>query len=153
MLHLMIGITILSIVVAVVSILHHDSYETESIVGTSIVVIVFGIILWIFSISRLETTIDSTHIYYRFPPFVNNEKKLSSQDITELKVRTYRPIWEYGGWGYRLRLRSGRAMTVAGNKGLQLVLSNGKKLLIGTQKPEELNRAVKKLRENWKLNA
>ena len=73
---------------------------------------------------------------YKFFPF---------DEIESFKEREYRPIREYGGWGIRYGL-SGKAYNVYGNKGLQLVLNNKKKILIGSQKSYEFYKAVQKLK-------
>ena len=57
------------------------------------------------------------------------------------KAAKHDPRQGYGGWGVRF-IRSGRAYTVSGNLGVQLELSNGKGLLIGTQDPDEFLRAI-----------
>jgi hypothetical protein len=60
--------------------------------------------------------------------------------LTKSYVRQYSPIAEYGGWGLRLGLfGKGQAYNVSGDKGLQLEFTTGQRLLIGTNKPEELN--------------
>lgn len=148
--YLIIGISVVSVGGAAIGLVFkHDS---EGYVGLIIAAIVtIGLVL-LFYTSKLSVSIDQHNLYYRFPPFVNSEKLLSQGDIKELYVRKYKPIMEYGGWGYRFRFRSGRAINVAGDVGLQLVLKNGKKLLIGTQKPEAMKEAVRRLKENWGLN-
>ncbi len=40
--------------------------------------------------------------------------------------------------------RAGKAYNVSGNRGVQLKLSSGKGLLIGSQRPEELAQAIQK---------
>ena len=126
--------------------------ENEVIIAMIIVVIVcLGLVL-LLGLAKLETVIDDRAVYYRFPPFVNREHRLTQEDISEIYVRKYRPIWEYGGWGYRIRPGKGKALNVSGNIGLQIILKNGKALLIGTAKREELERAVRRLKENWELN-
>ncbi|RZJ81404.1 MAG: hypothetical protein EOO47_04415 [Flavobacterium sp.] len=88
---------------------------------------------------RLDTLIKDDGIYVRFFPFHLSFKYYSWQSLTKTYVRTYSPIAEYGGWGLRMGLfGKGMAYNVSGNKGLQLEFSNGKKLLIGTNKPEEI---------------
>ncbi|MDQ1088364.1 hypothetical protein [Siphonobacter sp. SORGH_AS_1065] len=53
---------------------------------------------------------------------------------------------EYGGWGLRLGLfGKGIAFNVSGNKGLQLEFIDHKKLLIGTNKPEELTKVLSEI--------
>jgi len=121
----------------------------ESLALPIVPILIIISITFFFIRAKLETTIDEEAIYYRYPPFVNKEKKVSKQEVNECYVRKYKPIWEYGGWGYRVRLGKGKALNVAGNMGLQLVLSNGKGLLLGTQEPDKMKRAIKRLKENW----
>jgi hypothetical protein len=64
--------------------------------------------------------------------------------LAEVKVREYRPLAEYGGWGVR-GFGKNRALNVSGNFGLQLVMKDGAKMLIGTQKPQELEDFLKSL--------
>jgi hypothetical protein len=40
------------------------------------------------------------------------------------------------------------AYNVSGNRGLQLELTNGKKILLGTQRPEEIAQALIHLNKN-----
>jgi hypothetical protein len=57
------------------------------------------------------------------------------------EVITYSPLRDYGGWGIRYGSK-GKAYNVSGNRGVRLELSNGKRLLFGSQRPEELSEAV-----------
>ena len=54
------------------------------------------------------------------------------------------PIQEYGGWGYRTSFgkKKGSAYNVKGDKGIQIELKTGKKLLIGTQKEDEAQQVI-----------
>jgi len=97
--------------------------------------------------TTLETKIQQDGIYVRFFPLHLKFKYIPWSDLNKCYVRTYSPIREYGGWGWRIGF-SGRAYNVAGRKGLQLH-SDSKKLLIGTQKPEELEATLKQLNQ-WK---
>ena len=95
--------------------------------------------------TSLETKIDKNHIQYRFFPYVRRWKKVDRTDLKEAYVRKYSPISEFGGWGYRALLRdSNKALNIKGNMGLQLVFKNGKRLLLGTQKPDQLKEVMKK---------
>jgi hypothetical protein len=98
------------------------------------------VLLWI---SKLETEVRSDGLYVRFFPFHINFKKFAFEDISEYYAREYSPILEYGGWGIRFDMfGAGKAYNARGNKGVQLVLKNGKKLLVGSQKPQELVAAI-----------
>ena len=100
----------------------------------------------LFAFMRLETLIKQDGIYYRFFPFQITMKKISWDRISKAYVRQYRPLWEYGGWGIRAGLfGSGWAFNVSGNKGLQLVYDSGKKFLLGTQRPQVIERVLKQL--------
>lgn len=97
----------------------------------------------LFAMMRLETTINREGIHYRFLPFINRMRTIRWDEISEAEVRKYNPLIEYGGWGIRIGLfGKGGALNVSGNMGLQIILKNGRRLLIGTQKPEDLNKAI-----------
>lgn len=147
MFYLVIGISVISIGGGMVMLLIHG--KTEGIVGMVITALVLGGVVWLLAAARLHISIDEHNLYYRYPPFVSSEKTITKNDVNDIYVRKYRAIWEYGGWGYRFRFRSGRALTVAGEHGVQLETTNNKHILIGTQKPEEMERAIRRLKENW----
>ncbi len=95
---------------------------------------------------RLDTRIKKDGIYVRFFPFHFKYKHYSWDGLTKSFVRQYSPITEFGGWGLRLGLfGKGTAFNVSGDKGLQLEFTNNNKLLIGTNKPEELSEALNKI--------
>lgn len=99
---------------------------------------------------RLETRIKQDGIYYRFLPFHGPFRFHSWDNLQKCFVRKYSPILEYGGWGLRLGIYGkGTAFNVSGNMGLQLKLSNNKRILIGTRRPEEITEVLKKLGQ-WK---
>ncbi|EAR12449.1 hypothetical protein PI23P_07485 [Polaribacter irgensii 23-P] len=74
-------------------------------------------------------------------------KHIQWQEIETAHVRNYNPIGEYSGWGIKGGLlwnkEKGKYVNISGAIGIQLVLKNGKKLLIGTQKKEEVNNVLK----------
>jgi hypothetical protein len=98
-------------------------------------------ILYIFYILRLETEVRYDGLYVRFYPLTS--KTINFTEIVYCEARTYHPIKEYGGWGIRYGWKRGKAYNVSGNRGVQLEFQNGKKLLIGSQRPEELAQAIK----------
>ncbi len=92
---------------------------------------------------RLETIIKSDGVYVRFFPIHIAFKKYSWERLDKIFVRHYKPIPEYGGWGLRYGIfGNGIAYNIKGNQGLQLIFTDGTKLLIGTQNPEEINRIL-----------
>lgn len=113
-----------------------------------IVLIVLGICLptalcVLFWMTKLVTEVRSDGLYIRFFPFHFSFKKIPFEDLHEYYARTYRPIIEYGGWGIRYSLGfKSKVYNMSGNRGVQLILKNGKKLLIGSQRADELADAI-----------
>ncbi len=96
-------------------------------------------------IMELEVWIDQLGIHYRFFPLIPKARLISIQEIQEFSVRKYKPIAEYGGWGVRRSFRWGKAYNVSGNIGIQLYLTNGKKVLFGTHRQQAFLHALDKI--------
>jgi|SRR5690554_309086 len=106
---------------------------------------VFMLLLVLLFLSfSLKTQITQSKIYFKFFPFHIKEREYLISDIQEMKVVKYSPIGEYGGWGIR-GFGSDKAFNVKGNMGLRILFKDGTKRLIGTQKPEELQKIIKEL--------
>ncbi len=90
---------------------------------------------------NLKTEVRSDGIYYRFFPFHLSFRRIGLEDIARYEAVTYSPLKEYGGWGIRYG-RNGKAYNVSGNRGVQLELSDGQRLLLGSQRPEEFAIAI-----------
>lgn len=123
--------------------------ETEK-AGSDLTMILLSIIplalIFLLLKLKLATRVRNDGIYFRFSPFHRKEKHIRPDEINTFEVRKYKPISEYGGWGIRVRGgKRGIAYNVSGNMGLQLYLKNGKKTLIGTQKPVELQKAMEEM--------
>lgn len=104
------------------------------------------LITLLFAIFRVDTLIKKDGIYVRFFPIHSKYKYYPWDKMTKSYIRTYSPISEYGGWGLRLNLfGKGKAYSTSGNQGLQLVLKSGEKILIGTQKPDEIMGILEKI--------
>jgi len=97
----------------------------------------------LFLLLKLETEVRPDGLYVRFFPFHIHFKQFAREDLSEYYARQYKPIREYGGWGIRYSIKNGKAYNIRGNKGVQLVFKSGKKLLIGSQKSDELAAAIR----------
>ena len=102
----------------------------------------FLLLVFFFLMSiKLKTRINETGIYYQFYPFQFKETKINWHEVTDIYMRHYNPLMEYGGWGIRRgsKKRGSALITSASsNIGLQLQFYDGKLLLIGTAKPDEM---------------
>ncbi|MGH2624551.1 MAG: hypothetical protein ACRDE7_12850, partial [Sphingobacterium sp.] len=94
---------------------------------------------------RLKTKIDQVGVHIRFIPFVWN-KLITWDQVEKAYGRTY-TLMDFGGWGYRFSPQ-GIAYNTKGKYGLQLILKNGKRIMIGTQKPKEIEMVLSQLNIN-----
>ena len=120
-----------------------DITAVSSIIFSLCLIIFFNIVI---VIMKLDTEIDEAKISYRYKPFHVKPRIIYWDEISDFYTRDYKPLKEYGGHGLQRKLKYGRAFTVSGKKGLQLILKSGKKILIGTHKPKELEMVIDKLK-------
>ncbi len=107
-----------------------------------IIALVFGVAFpGLFCVAKLTTEVRSDGLYYRFFPFHIRFRMVTAESLVSYEVQTYRPIRDYGGWGIRYG-RGSKAYNVSGNRGVMLELSDGQRLLIGSQKPDDLANAI-----------
>ena len=110
--------------------------DSNSLTG---LLVLFSVMV-LFVILRMRTTITQQSIQLTYFPFVC--KTINLSDIETMKVINYGFV---GGWGIRFWTSYGTVYNVRGNKGLHIKLKNGRQLVIGTQKPQELEKVVAQL--------
>jgi hypothetical protein len=103
-----------------------------------------GLPLFIYAV-KLIVEVREGGIHIGFFPL--HSRIIPFGNIKSCEVRQYRPIGDYGGWGIRWGFGKGWAYNVSGNRGVQLELADGKRLLIGSRQPEELARAIQAKRD------
>jgi len=95
----------------------------------------------LFYFSRLTTEVRFDGIYFRFFPFHLSFHKIAFHDLKSYRAVTYDPIGDYLGWGIRYS-HKGKAYNVSGDRGVQVELVNGKRILFGSRRPEEFVQAI-----------
>ncbi len=128
---LILGITALHLLIAVLS-----AKTTPWFLLFASIPIAVALLLYFAS---LQVSVNKEGIEYKFPPFIFKTKTIYWNDVESHEIRTYDPIGEFGGWGIRNSRRNGKAYSCSGYEGLQLVLTNGKKILIGIRDVKRLN--------------
>jgi hypothetical protein len=103
-------------------------------------ILIFSLIA-LFRLMTLKTKIDKYEIRMNFFPFV--KKRVYWKDIKSAKMVNY----GFVGYGIRFGSKYGTVYNMNGKRGLAIELQNGKKFVIGTQKENELNKIVEKVRE------
>ncbi len=95
----------------------------------------------LFLATRLRTEVREDGVHVRFTPFHLRDRFFPLDTLARVEAVTYNPLLEFGGWGLRLG-PGGWAYNVSGRRGVRLTFTNGKKLLIGSAKPEAFVDAV-----------
>lgn len=104
-----------------------------------------SILFPIFMLSlKLSISVDKS-LRFRFTPIHIKEKVINPSEIESVSPVIYSPIKDYWGWGIRYNPLKGWAYSVSGNEGVLIKLKNGKSILIGSQKKEELSEAIKNI--------
>lgn len=88
----------------------------------------------LFAFMKMVTTVSPTGIKVRFFPFLT--KQFFYEDILSYKVKQYKAL-DYGGYGIKVG-----ALNVSGNWGVELEFKNKEKVLIGSQRAQELAQAI-----------
>ena len=91
--------------------------------------------------ARLVTEVAPRGLRLRFPPFVTREVPFA--EIRRVQPPTYRPLREYGGWGIRWGRGGKRAYNVSGREGVEVELTDGRTVIVGSQRPDELAEAIR----------
>jgi hypothetical protein len=109
-----------------------------SLVGACLLLVLIA--LWLY-VMRLETEVDDDALALDFRWFWRR-REIPLAEIRGFEAVTYNPLRDYGGWGIRYGWRGGMAYNVSGRRGVQLELADGARLLVGSQRAEELARAI-----------
>lgn len=103
------------------------------------VVIGIGLPALLLSI-RMAVEVMSDQVVIRYRPLV--KRSIPAAEIVEAKARTYQPVKEYGGWGIKGWSRKNMAYNMSGHRGVELTLRDGRRVMLGSQQPEQLAQAI-----------
>jgi hypothetical protein len=126
---------------------HQTSFLTTLSQNIHLIIVlgVVGLVLFFSLSAKMKTQITDKGVSVKFFPVLFKTKTILWVDVEDFFVREYNPLQEFGGWGlFRINLPFGRglgnsrAIALRGSHGLQLIMKDGSRLLIGTQEPEKL---------------
>ena len=89
---------------------------------------------------RLVTDLRSTEIAVRLRGLWR-KREIPLDRVRAAKVVEYDAVRDFGGYGFRSG-RRGPAFIASGNRGVELELRDGRKILIGSQDPDELAKQI-----------
>lgn len=118
--------------------------RTEPMSDTMVIALAIGIFLLSIVIlaTSLKVEIKKEGVYVLYFPYFFSPTYYAWKDINKAYIRTY--VKDKSNKGF-YETEEGTVMRVSGNIGLQLELTDGRKLLIGTQQPENMENALRKL--------
>lgn len=88
---------------------------------------------------RLSIKIDKKYFKFKMFPFHWHFRKIRLNEISNATVKEYNTDRTFHGWGMGIPWNKNyQSYTVKGYKGVEISLSNGKQIFIGTQQPESL---------------
>ncbi len=99
-------------------------------------------IVFMLGVLRMTTIVTPADVRVWFGFFPTYRRSISMITIARVEVVQYRPIADYGGWGIRIGRDGERVLNARGNRGVRFHLIDGSRILIGSQRPEELALAV-----------
>lgn len=100
----------------------------------------------IMGVLRMTTEVIPTDVRVWFGWFPTYRRDIAISEIVMLEVVRYRPIRECGGWGIRTGPDGEKVLNARGDRGVRLRLRDGTRILIGSQRPDELARAIEEAR-------
>lgn len=115
-----------------------DSEEPLWATAIPFVLVGIGLPVLMFA-TRMTTQVSDEAVIIRYRPFTT--VTIPHTDIERFEARHYNPILEYGGWGLR-GWGSKRAYNVSGSQGVELFLTDGRRIMVGSQRPDELAAAL-----------
>ncbi len=134
---------LITIIVGAAAVVTIVSARVDSPAALLTIAILAGVIV-LFAVARLETEVRddavSVHFHGLWPT-----RRVRLDEIVTFEARRY-TMWESGGWGVHLGL-SGMAYNVSGNDGVIFTLKSGRKVLVGTQRPQEFAAGIAKALE------
>ena len=96
----------------------------------------------VFNLLCLRTEVTETQLILTFGAlFPLYKRRILLGDIASAVSDTYEPIPEYGGWGIR-GFGKNSALNARGNHGVRLTLCDGRRVLIGSQRADDLAAAL-----------
>jgi hypothetical protein len=103
----------------------------------------FGLpMLLMFGVLKMTTLVTPTECRVSFGWIPTYRRLIPLDQIRGVEVVHYRPWIDCGGWGIR-RMRDGtRVLNARGNRAVRIILNDGTRYLIGSQRPEELAMAL-----------
>jgi hypothetical protein len=99
----------------------------------------------LFAFIRLAIEVTADEVVIRYRPLM--KRRILLADIERVNARTYKAVREYGGWGIKGWSFKSVAYNISGDRGVQLTLRDGRRIMLGSRRPDELAQAIETQRQ------
>ncbi len=99
-------------------------------------------VVMLVGVLRMTTLVTPTDVRVWFGIIPTYRREIALASISRVEVVQYRPIADTKGWGIRTGPDGERVLNARGDRGVRLHLVDGSKILIGSQRAEQLALAV-----------
>jgi hypothetical protein len=99
--------------------------------------------LLVFGVLKLtiEVTPSECRVWFGWIPTYS--QVISLDQIQSVEPIQYRPLTDCGGWGIRTSREGERVLNARGELAVRITLNDGSRILLGTQRPDELAAALR----------
>lgn len=87
-------------------------------------------------LGQLRTRVFPDAVEVSWGPLEVVRKRMRLEDVREVESVTYSPLREFGGWGIRAGGNKKRAWNIRGNRAVLLILEDGTRFYLGSERPE-----------------
>jgi hypothetical protein len=103
--------------------------------------LVVGVVAGFLHSLRLQTEVRADGVYLKMWPLHRSFRRIPWSEVDRYESTQYQPLREFGGWG--IRWAPGKlAYNVSGTQGVRIGRRDGRTILVGSQRPEELVSAI-----------
>ncbi len=107
--------------------------------------LLFGLGLpFLFGRIRLVLEVTDAEVLIRYRPF--SRRAIALVDIQQIQARQYNAVKEYGGWGVKGWSKEKMAYNLSGDRGVELTLRDGRRVMLGSQRADELAAVIESRR-------
>ncbi|WP_371261470.1 DUF6141 family protein [Bacillus sp. OV322] len=105
--------------------------------------VLFGLIIPLLASQvKLITEVRIDGLYIKFVPFHFGYRVFHFQSIRDYKSVSFSSLIRFGGWGIRINLNGERLYNITGSEGVELRLTSGDIVIIGSKNSDELKKAL-----------
>jgi hypothetical protein len=95
---------------------------------------------FLFGYAALIIEVFGTAVFVHYRPFAR--RTILFEEIERADARSYNALKEYGGWGIKGWSKAKMAYNVSGDKGVELTLVDGRSVMLGSRRADELASAI-----------